>query len=565
LVVSVSVFVHILMTNPYSGGSYDVFEFSMFSPAILFASLAGYLIYSKKLPFPVIILSAMLTMLSLISYTGLFVPLKRFGVYAILIFTFSTSHLFYNVFPVSDIDLDLKKSNLNDLTRKTRAWFTQNKYPLLALFLVASYGLHETAGFRRYAPLFSSSDIEYGYEFKNQLNNNSKVYSHDHIQELVWYVDIPHSNLVTDIDHRGNITRLLNQSSPYPLSDYLTHNYNISNFYYCISSLNEQLYELAYEPLFEYYAERNAYGPMVVYKFKIPITPINLPVNKIKFIKDTAQQHNLEDIQTISNIVNQDNQYYTLAKNRTNPRLTLYTSTDALTWHNVTILGNSNEIQSPYLVSINNELTIYGQDPTSHQITHYTIQNGSLTQQTQPPTKNAEHVYQEYPVIWRSNNTWHMIYWETRAGEDYNTGLVYHTSQNGTQWNLIDPNLDWVLTDNIGRRYSWNKIQLTDVTPLDEGIMFYARYLAQDQHHDTYWRTGTIYLENGITQNNAIITSYVFKSNLNETQSIRDLRFLETTSGERIIYYTTQNNTTSLHVGEPSDHHGVPEKHIVKP
>jgi len=70
LVVSVSVFTHILMTNPYSGGSFDVFEFGMFSPAILFASLVGYLIYSRKLPFPVITLSAMLTMLSLMSYTG---------------------------------------------------------------------------------------------------------------------------------------------------------------------------------------------------------------------------------------------------------------------------------------------------------------------------------------------------------------------------------------------------------------------------------------------------------------------------------------------------------------
>ena len=565
LAVSIGVFTHVLIINPYSDGYFDVFEFNMFSPAILFASLLGYLIYSKKLPFPIIILSAMLTTLSLISYTGLFIPLKRFGVYAILIFTFSTSHLFYNVFPVSDIDLDLKKSNLNDLTRKTKAWFIQNKYPLLVLFLVASYGFHETSSFRRYAPLFSSSDIEYGYEFKNQLNNNSKVYSRDHIQELVWYIDIPHSNLVTNIDHQRNITRLLNQSSPYPLSDYLTHNYNISNFYYCVSDLNEQLYELTYEPLFEYYAERNVYGPMVVYTFRTPITPINLPVNKIKFIEDTTQQHNLEDIQTISNVVNQDNQYYALAKNRTNPRLTLYTSTDGLTWHKVAILRNSHEIQSPYLVSINNELTIYGQDPTSHQITHYTIQNHSLTQQTQPPTKNAEHVYQEYPVIWRSNNTWHMIYWETRAGEDYNTGLVYHTSQNGTQWNLIDPNLDWVLTDDTGRRYSWNKIQLTDVTPLNEGIIFHARYLAQDQHHDTYWRTGTIYHENEITQNNAIITSYVFKSNLDDTRSIRDLRFLETTSGERIIYYTVQDNNNSLHVGEPSDHHGVPQKHVVKP
>lgn len=564
LIVSVSVFTHILITNPYSGGSYDVFEFSMFSPAILFASLAGYVIYSRKLPFPVITLSAMLTMLSLISYTGLFVPLKRFGVYAILVFTFSTSHLFHYVFPVSDVDLDLKRSNLNDLTRKTRAWFTHNKYPLLVLFLVASYGLHETASFRRCVPLFSSSDINYGYEFKDQLSSNSKVYSLDHIQELVWYVGIPHDSLVTDIDHQRNIATLLNQSSPYPLSDYLTQNYDISDFYYCVSDLNEQLYGLADEPLFEYYAERNVYGPMVVYTFKTPITPANLPVNKIKFIEDTTQQYNLEDIQTISNVVNQDNQYYALARNMTDPRLTLYASTDGLTWHRAAVLGNS-EVQSPYLVSMNDELTVYGQDPVSHQITRYAIQNHSLTQQTQPPAGDPELVYQEYPVVWHSNDTWHMIYWETRAGEDYNTGLVYRTSRDGTQWSLIDPSLDWVLADDAGRMYSWDKIQLTDVTPLDDGVMFHARYLAQDQHHDTYWRTGTIYLEGGVTQNNAIVTSYVYKSNLNDTQSIRDLRFLETAGGERIIYYAVQDSGDGLHIGEPSDHQGVPEKQIVKP
>jgi len=566
LVVSVGIFANILLTNPYIIGYVEAFELNMFSPAILFASLAGYLIYSRKLPFPIIILSATLTLLSLIYYTGLYVPLKRFGVYAILVFTFSTSHLFHSVFPVSDIDLDLKRSNLNDLTGRTREWFMQNKLPLLVLFLVASYGLHETASLSRRAPIFSSSDIEHGYEFKDQLNSSSKVYSSDHMQELLWYIDIPHGNLVTDIDHQSNIATLLNQSSPYPLSNYLTQNYDVSHVYYCVSGLNEQLYGQGHEPLFEYYAERNVYGAMVVYTFKIPITPMNIPMNKIKFIVDTTRQHGLEDIQTISNVVSQENQYYTLAKNKTAPGLALYASADGLTWHRVTTLGNSDEIQSPYLVSIDDELTVYGQDTTSHRITCYTIQNQSLTQQTQTPAGDAKHIYQEYPVVWRSNDTWHMIYWETRAGEDYNTGLVYHTSQDRTQWSLIDPSLDWVLADDAGRMYSWEKIQLTDVKPLNDGIMFHARYLAQDQHHNnTYWRTGTIYLENGVTQNNAITTSYVFKSNLNETQSIRDLRFLETTSGERIIYYTTQNYTSSLHVGEPSDHHGVPEKQIVKP
>jgi len=564
LVVSVSVFVHILMTNPYSGGSYDVFEFSMFSPAILFASLAGYLIYSRKLPFPVIVLSAMLTMLSLISYTGLFVPLKRFGVYAILIFTFSTSHLFYNVFSVSDIDLDLKRTNLNDLTRKTRAWFTHNKYPLLALFLVASYGLHETASFRRYDSLFSSLDIQYGYEFKDQLNDDSQVYSPDNMQELVWYVGIPHDNLVTDIDHHRSISELLNQSAPYPFSDYLTHNYDVSTFYYCVSGLNEHLYGLKNEPLFEYYAERDVYGPMVVYTFMVPITPANLPVNKIKFIDESPIQHGLEDAETISNIVRQDGQYYTLARNRIDQTLTLYASMDGLTWHREAGLGDS-EARSLYLVSMNGELTVYGQNSSSFMVTRYAIQDGSLIQQA-PPNGDAEKVYQEYPVVWHMNDTWHMIHWETREGEDFSTGLVYHRSRDGYNWSLVDQSLDWVLSDDSGRVYSWEKIQLTGVTPVNDGVMFHARYLAQDQHHnDTYWRTGSIYLEDGVTRGNAVVTSYVYKSHLNDTQSIRDLRFLETLGGYRMIYYSVQGSADGVRIGEPSDHYGVPERQIVKP
>jgi len=564
LVASVAVFAYVLLTTPYIAGSPKPFELSMFSPAILITSLAGYMIYTRKLPFPVFILSAMLTLLSLVYFTGLYVPLKRFSVYAILVLTYSTTHLFHHAFPLSDVELVLKASSLEDLTSKTKAWILQNKYPLLVLFLVVSYGVHETAGFRRCVPLFSSSDIQYGYEFKDQLNEDSLVYLPDHMQELVWYIGVPHDNLVTDINNYRSISGLLNQSSPYPFSDYLTHNYDVSTFYYCVSGLNEHLYGLQHEPLFEYYAERAVYGPMVVYMFRIPITPSNLPVNKIKFIDEAALQHGL-DVETISNIVRHDGQYYTLAKNRTDPRLTLYASMDGLTWHREEVLDNS-EARSPYLVSMNDELIVYGQDPMSHLIDCYAIQNHSLAQQTWPPTEDLEHVYQEYPVIWHLNDTWHMIYWETREGEDYNTGLVYSKSRDGVQWSLVGASLDWVLADDAGKMYSWEKIQLTDATPMNDGIIFHARYLAQDQHHnDTYWRTGSIYLEDGVTQNNAVVTSYVYKSHLNDTQSIRDLRFLETLGGYRMIYYSVQGSADGVRIGEPSDHYGVPERQIVKP
>ncbi len=563
LVASVAIFAHVLLTNPYIGGSPQPFELSMFSPAILIASLAGYLIYSRRLPFPVIILSAILTLLSLVYYTGLYVPLKRFGVYAILVFTFSTTHLFYHVFPVSDLEPGLRKSSLDNLTRRARAWVSQNKFSLLVLFLVVSYGLHETAGFRRRSPIFSGSDIQYGYMFKDQLNDSSLVYSSDQMQELVWYVDVPHGNLVTDIDHHRNISEILNQSSPYLLSDYLTQYYNVSTFYYCVSGLNEQVYGLIHEPLFEYYSERDVYGPMVVYTFRVPITPTNLPVNKIKFIDETDLQHGLEDVETISNVVRQDDQYYTLAKNVGDPGLFLYTSMDGHTWHRDAVISNS-ETRSPYLVSMNDELTVYGQDPVSCLITRYVINNNSLIQETWLLTGDAEHVYQEYPVVWHANETWHMIYWETKEGEDYKTGLVYLTSRDGVQWSSVDTCLDWVLADEAGRMYSWQKIQLTDAVPINGGILFHSRYLAQDQHHNkTYWRTGTIYLEQGVTQNIAVAKSYMYKSDLNSTRNIRDLRYYETPGGERIIYYSVEG--AGVHFGEPSDHQGVPDKQIVKP
>jgi len=562
LVASVAVFAHVLLTNPYIGGSPKPYELSMFSPAVLFASLAGYMIYSRKLPFPVVVLSAILTLLSLVYYTGLYVPLKRFGVYAILVFTFSTTHLFHHALPFSDFTL--KASSLKDLTRETKAWVLRNKYPLLVLFLVASYGLHESAGIRRYVPLFSGSDLQYGYEFKDQLNDESLVYSPDHMQELVWYVGIPHDNLVTDIDHHRSISGLLNQSAPYSFSDYLMQNYDVSTFYYCVSGLNEHLCGLKNEPLFEYYAERDFYGPMVVYTFRVPITPANLPVNKIKFIDESPLQHGLEDAETISNIVKQDGQYYTLARNRENQTHALYESIDGLNWHREAMLGDC-EARSLYLVSIYGELTVYGQESASCMVTRYAIQDGSLIQQA-PPAGDSEHVYQEYPVVWHMNDTWHMIHWETREGEDYSTGLVYHLSRDGYNWSLVDQSLDWVLSDDSGRMYSWEKIQLTDVEPVNDGVMFHARYLAQDRHYnDTYWRTGTIYLEDGVIQNNAVVTSYVYKPLLNDTQSIRDLRFLETPDGDRLIYYSIQGSADGVRVGEPSDHYGVPERWIVKP
>jgi hypothetical protein len=561
LVASVAVFADVLLTNPYVGGSPRPYEFSMFSSAVLFASLAGYMIYTKKLPFPVVVLSAILTLLSLVYYTGLYVPLERFGVYAIIVFTFSTTHLFHHALPFSDFTLEA--SSLKDLTRETKAWVLRNKYPLLVLFLVASYGLHETAGIRRYVPLFSGSDIQYGYEFKDQLNDDSLVYSPDHMQELLWYVGIPHDNLLTEIDHHRSISELLNQSDPYPFSDYLTQYYDVSTFYYCVSGLNEHLYGLKKEPLFEYYAERDVYGPMVVYTFRVPIAPANLPVNKIKFIDEAPLQHGLEDAETISNIVRQDGQYYTLARNRVDQMLTLYASMDGLTWHREAELGNS-EARSLYLVSMNGELTVYGQDPLSCFITCYVIQNQSLVQQMQPLIGEAEHVYQEYPVVWHVNGTWRMIHWETGEGGDYKTGLVYSTSLDGVQWSRVDASLDWVLSDDAGRVYGWEKIQLTDVTPVNGGVIFHARYLAQDQHHnDTYWRTGTIYLEDGGIQNNAVVTSYVYKSDLSSTRHILDVRYHETPSGGRIIYYCVPGD--GVKVGAPSDHYGIPEEQVVKP
>jgi hypothetical protein len=72
-----------------------------------------------------------------------------------------------------------------------------------------------------------------------------------------------------------------------------------------------------------------------------------------------------------------------------------------------------------------------------------------------------------------------------------------------------------------------------------------------------------IYLEDGVTQNNALVTSYVYKSDLISTRHILDLRYHETPGGDRIIYYCVPGD--GVHVGEPSDHYGVPEKQIVKP
>ena len=130
---------------------------------------------------------------------------------------------------------------------------------------------------------------------------------------------------------------------------------------------------------------------------------------------------------------------------------------DGLTWHCEAVLGNS-ETLSPYLVSMNGKLTVYSQDPMSHLITCYLIQNHSLVQQTWPPIRDFEHIYQEYPVVWNVNDTWHMIYWETREGEDYNAGLVYSTSRKGFQWSTVEDSLDWVLADETGRVYNWEKI-----------------------------------------------------------------------------------------------------------
>ena len=164
----------------------------------------------------------------------------------------------------------------------------------------------------------------------------------------------------------------------------------------------------------------------------------------------------------------------------------------------------------------------------------------------------------ESPILWRDDGEWSLLYWETRIGDDFSSGLRHLNSSDGENW-LDCGIVSWSLHDEKYCVYPYDKLLLSDVVLGDDGVSFTGRAYMSGLEGIKTWRTCTINALN-LTESYAEVSCLIYKDHL-ETEP----RAVFPVQVDGVYHFIYRFDSGEVILGDISDYSGLDQRYLENP
>ncbi|MCB2171308.1 dolichyl-diphosphooligosaccharide--protein glycosyltransferase subunit STT3 [archaeon] len=453
-----------------------------------------------------------------------------------------------------------------------------NKTTITIIIFIITGGILEVSHFSSTYTRIDSYDIANTKMFIKGVEQNDLVVTHSYSYIMLHFCNISRSNIITNVTIRSDINTIYNYDSPYNISNIVSRNYPEKDrlILYTPIRKGSGLEESEIYDALSFYFKKEEYGPYNAYELGLPFNVKELDIELIKFIEDeetilTKKESILsnKEVLDVSNVIkdssNMPYKIYYLVKNTfDNSRyIGLLHSSDGINWTCYQDWMFECDLDSLHAI-VNDSYTIIGETVEKNQLLRFDSVDGIRWGNETillDYTDATPSVYVESPIIWKMENHWELMYWETRIGDMGDSGLRYLRSVDGAEWIDYTELVNWNLRDDASNKYDYDKILLSDVILNDDNIVFIGKFsLIDDVHLTKTWRTGTLTIDE-INHTAPTIRCLIYKDHLDSRVTTTNVIQINDTNR----FYYIIDETKQVILGSPSDHFLLPEEYLLNP
>jgi len=551
---------------------YSYIELDHFSRILVPLSIAGYfLFYLRSKKRLIVGLNLVVSLLIVISYFGVPVPLSRLSVPLSWLMSFYASYLVSASMRVSFRDAGVFKQGSGLVSR-----LLDHRMTLVFVLMILAGGVLELSDVTRKQSTFDASDVADTRLFVSELGPDELVFPYGISDHMLYYANISRSNIVADLGVKQGLLGLLDHDSVYEVSDLIHGNYpDVGALVFYMDSWDEHsLREKPFGRLLDIYFEETVYGDFSSYRLEMPFTVEKLKMDQIKYVEDLPGGSVLGsrgDIVAVSNCVylSGDERPYRFlfireGSNDSQP-LGLASSTDGIVWSVECENELGHELNSLSLVEHDGGYYLYAGTSSKELVIRFKSRDLRSWDDyiiVCDSSSREELTFFESSLVWFEDGMFRMMFWETNIDDPTETGLYYAMSVDGVNWETKPGPLEWILMDSRGKYYRYEKILPTDLAYGDEGYTLLAKIYMENNAFDMNWATGSITLEN-VTYNAGKVRCFVYKDHLES--GMDSVRLIKDVDGSDVKLIYLEGGEGGVFVGTASDHIGLDEKYFALP
>ncbi|MBN2336462.1 hypothetical protein JXL21_12970 [Candidatus Bathyarchaeota archaeon] len=491
-------FIHTLLVPrdfPSSFGFSDLSQ-DMFASNLLLLSLFGFItLPASPVPAGVVVVTSILWLSMAATNLGFALPLDRLVIYMTWVQTFFFA-LFIERFAGFKASNHYQGTGVKELCSYALESIKNNRAVIAVLILVVSSTVVQVNGYARSQVDFTYDDVHSARLFVRDLEEDDLVLPIGITDRLLYYVDAPRENMVTDVDEHEWVTELFRVSSPYEFTSMIHERYPDVQRVHVFGLTKDRRVQprtlLNYEMLAKY-AEEKEYRTVVTYTLPVPFALDGVPLQKVKEVGDVKPLFDnaaewVSHVTSLSNVLYDEAtsrflQFFSVGEMGSRDGLTLTFSSDGASWVGAELPIIAGSYRSPYIVQ-GECYELFCEDVAAKTIVRFTSEDlidWSGPHEVLDAPVNGQGSAGS-PVVWVENSGWYMMYEQRNLdGDDFGCTLKIAESADGQIWATQDEELEWLLNYvSVGAVFDAVRVLPSDIIVLDEGYLLLGRVLVGD-------------------------------------------------------------------------------------